>query len=486
MKLRKILMGTTCAFLFGSTAAYAVTAAPGVIDPLNATAGGPVTDVATTLKLASEAALTGAALNGDFGLVVTRDLAVGEDYRVDISVAGGTFTSTVNNASITIGASTNNAGGTESLTASVVPNDAGGASGLAGSTSVRYLVSANGDTADTINSFNVALPVTYAGCPAAQTFTVTVSQFVSGGVQVLGSTTVNSISCVDAAAVTVVADTRDTKVNADTKALVANATPLVPPVAANVDTVTTGFVGLVTSTLDLTAVRDLAATPVASGDFPSASLVVTPSGNIAGITDIGTVAPAAGVVTIPTLALDYTVAPLNVGTALIPITVRTAANGGVEAQTLAASGLKLNQNAALYAASGLTGADAALDALDLSGASCAGFDWVGSSATGTVTNIRATGVTGATDITATISNAKNTISGDVANTTRSIFSNVAVSPGGVVNITSNTLASAFGSFGNADFDLNFIGAKTGVDCDRLLISSPSNAIAPFGNEESPK
>ena len=123
-------------------------------------------------------------------------------------------------------------------------------------------------------------------------------------------------------------------------------------------------------------------------------------------------------------------------------------------------------------------ADSTLDNLNFEGVTCGEFDWVGDASKPTQNIFRVTGHGPATtSVVATITNSSDGLNGSATITQPYDFNEEEV----VVNTTH--LTNDLGNWGRGDLTLNFIGAQTSLDCDRLMNSDSNNIITAFGNKD---
>ncbi len=500
MSTRKLLISAAAAALMaGSAAALGVTqgdASGGVAGPTAL----PGTPIAAAVVVAEEATL--AATGSDmqmFEITIssTGTFAASENYFVDLTVSGGSFAEALTGAEVT------NGGGGSPITISGssvqaigpgVPQD-----GQIGDTSVRYLVS-NSPTAG--DNFGIEVPVTYSGCPADLTFTVSVQ--TSGGVifeEGTATLAAPAVTCGNAylgtIATDVVAGANDSVLaspafatfltsvtRSDTDELATGT-----PVAGGTDAAATAALGVITATFDPDGVATSfltsldgssaaltgAATEVTSLDFDMS--LPTPAGVLSA--DFQQVPEAVVAMTTGTGSFSDTITPALTSDPHVENILLT-----IDGTTLIAQQDVTTTNGVLnFGAPGVVTseavADATLDDLNFEGVTCETFDWVGDASKPTQNIFRVTGHGAATtSVIATASNSSEGLDGSAALTQPYDFTDPEIV------ITASHLTDALGDFGRADISMNFIGGNSALDCDRLMNSDAANIITPFGNDDA--
>lgn len=501
MSTRKYLISAAAAALMaGSAAALGVAqgdASGGVAGPTAL----PGTPIAAAVVVAEEATL--AATGSDmqmFEITIssTGTFAASENYFVDLTVSGGTFAEALTGAEVTNGsggAPVTISGSSVQAIGAGVPQD-----GQIGDTSVRYLVSNSPSAGD---NFGIEVPVTYSGCPADLTFTVSVQ--TSGGVifeEGTATLAAPAITCGNAylgtIATDVVAGANDSVLASPAFAtflttVTRSATDELAtgtPVAGGLDTGTTGALGVITATFDpdgvatsfLTSLDSStgpltgAAAEVTSLDFDMS--LPTPAGVLSA--DFQQVGEGAVAMTTGTGSFSDTITPvLTTDPHVENIVLTIDGTTLIAQQDVTTTNGVLNFGAALGIVASEAVADATLDDLNFEGVTCETFDWVGDASKPTQNIFRVTGHGSATtSVIATATNSSEGLDGSAALTEPYDFTDPEIV------ITASHLTDALGDFGRADISMNFIGGNSALDCDRLMNSDAANIITPFGNDDA--
>ncbi len=503
MKLSKILGGASFAALLAGNA-HALDLQPSTFGGFTAP------DITTFVTVAEEANLSaGTQAQGNYGisLTTTGTYAANENYLVTLTLSGGTFTSALTGAEVLTG------NGSDGVATPITGASVQGTTGQAGSTTVTYLVS-TGPTAS--GEIDFELPITYSGCTSGLDITATVT-LTDGTTQLEeGTTTLSTdnsnqgpiVQCANAYQATLASDVtvpandsilagvlfQNYIPGATTVLLDAGATGA--PAAGAVDTALVATHGTVavsftpgSAATSLLTSLDGSTPPVtgAAGELASVDFDVQLA-NTTGVTNIDTVAgganPAPAFVGNVASFVDTAVAALVLTAADyvegIQITVPAGAPS-IQAQPVqTANGLL--QFAALGLVANEPFADATLDDLNFEGQLCATFDWVGDETKPTKNIWRVTGLGATTlDLVVTLANATiPSFNGTYTIAVPTVAGTDFTDDEFIINERDIT-AAAGGNFGRADVSFNFIGASTGLDCDRLMNSDAQNIITPFGN-----
>lgn len=528
MSLKKLLMAASTAALFaGAASALTVTQGDGAF-------GGPAAGVSSNTTLPGTAVITTnqfvaeeatfAASGSDEGLFEltvnsTGTFAASENYFVDVTVSGGTFAETLDGDEVTDGDTSVGASGL-SISGSSIQILGQTQTGQVGENQVRFLVS---NSPQAGNEFGIELPIAYAGCPADLNFTISIETtggtvFEEGTVSlatpalqcanayeatiasdVIGTNndTVLASSAFERFDITPLVSTSDTDRDADGTFDNGSATALAAQTGGPNDSAARGSFGVVTvdfnpdavtapggflTSLDSALSANLtgAATEVTSVDF---DVEVTNATGLAGVSVLGAAAGSPASIATGTASVSAAVAPvLTVNDFIENITIELAA---VAAQ-VAQQPVETTNGLLIFGAGPSVEpsepvADATLDDLNFEGVTCGPFDWVGDAARPTQNIFRITGHGPATTaVVATLSNATagTAFNGPYTLTEPYNFNNEEV----VVN--TQHITDVAGDFVRADLLLNFIGAQTSLDCDRLMNSDNQNIITAFGNKDT--
>ncbi|MEC7289673.1 MAG: hypothetical protein VXW22_06225 [Pseudomonadota bacterium] len=493
MSTRKLLISAAAAALMagGASALTLTQGDSGTAGPVEAGASAVVYNAAGLVAEEASFAAVGDE-NGIFQLVLTSTgtFAASENYFIDVTVSGGTFYQDLTGGEVV--------NGTVSVTGSSVQIAGQAQTGQTGENAVRFLASTGPAAA---NSLGIELPVAFAGCPDDLTFTVSIetesgTTFEEGTVSLAAP----ALACVNAYQGTISTDivagandsllastaftnyvagtpTSDTDQNTDGAGdgIVNDTTTVATHGVVTLEWNPAGTAGTIYSSLTPQVILTGAAAEVDSVDFDVN--VTNPTGlTSAGMRQDGdTDAFTAGGVSSLTATIGTAIGTNDYIDNII-LTVTGAAQ--VAQQDVTTTNGLVDFGAATLVASESV-ADATLDDLNYEGETCGTFDWVGDSTKPTQNIFRVTGAGATTSaVIATLSNSSNGTSfdGSYNLTTAFDFTQNEV----IINATH--LTTDAGEFGRADILLNFIGASTSLDCDRLMNSDASNIITPFGNK----
>ena len=508
MSMNKLLVSAAAsALIAGSAAALGLTQGDAdgaqVFTPSASvvyyTAAGTVAEEATFAAVGSE--------NGVFELRIgsTGTFAAGENYFVDVTVSGGTFSQDLTGNEVTDGS----VGG--SITGSSIQIAGQTQTGQDGETQVRFLVST--DNLNTTNNFGLELPIAYDGCPSDLTFTVSVQ--TSGGITFEEGTATlatPALTCGNAFEASIASDvvagandsflssTTFTNLEAGVTTSDTDAGADSTTTAGPADSTTVGTFGVVTVEFNPDALAGVTefitqlASPatVVDGDPTGQSeldtvdfdvVVSDPSGVEAADLEEGASTDTFSAGGVASLSLDADVdVSANDIVENVTLDINAAA---VTAVQVAQQGVTTTNGVLNFADPTLIDsepvADATLDDLNYEGETCGTFDWVGDATRPTANIWRVTGFGPATsDVVATLSNSSAGASFNGSQTLTASFD----FSGSEVVITNSMLSDVFGNFGRADVLFNFIGATTSLDCDRLMNSDAENIITAFGNNNT--
>lgn len=507
MSTRKLLASAAAAVLMaGGASALTVTQGDtGTTGPLSAdTISFPLAGqyhgprvIAEEATLAASGATTGLF---EFTIGATGTFAASENYFVDVTISGGTFSQNLTGNEVV--------NGNTSVTGSSVQASPPG--GAAGDTTVRFLVSTGVVVG---NSIGLELPITLNGC---NSLTVQVAVRTSGGVifeEGTASLAAPAVVCGNAYQASISTDivgaANDSVLasSAFTNYLVGTTAPGVDPTASGVpaagvaDTSTVGTHGVLAvsynpDALTLTATNGAgndgfltnlntgATITGAAGELTSADFNV----NVADTTGISgasfRAAPGtlslftAGVAAMSDAVINGVTFTGTSNPYLENILLTVTGGAQITQQAVTTSGGTLEFNVAALVANEPI-ADATIDNLNFEGVTCGVFDWVGDASKPTQNIFRVTGHGPATtSVVATISNSSDGVNGSATLTQAYDFTGAEV----IVNTTH--LTNDLGNWGRGDLLLNFIGAQQSLDCDRLMNSDAANIITAFGNNNT--
>lgn len=488
MKFHRLLAGTAVAALMATNAS--------ALD-IELEVGTALVD--GTVFLAAERNATAAAIPGSFEVIVNTNnpIASANNYFITLDIINGEFAADVDATDLLNGTGRNTQA--TLFNGTTIQFDGSDRTGEDGDTSVRFLSSAQTGGDDFSIQFEAL-----ANCAGPLNFRVTLTTEagtpIEEGVDTLGTTTVPAPAaiCVDAYLAQVVTDV-DQFGNNDSvlraPAFATFVTPVASPVGIGDDS-DEANVGVINVLYDWTRPLGTGARTI----FPDlgAAEDITSGALAADATDIG-------VLTF-TIELDNTVGvqgvslraaggtpltldangrrtlqfnPTTIGTNLAGIEVDLLGNVTLqETQPSVRAGgtMTFTGNAATLTTDSIAAAD--LDFLQYAGARCGTFDWVGD---GTLTRRNVFRVTNfANAVTDGIFATMTNSSAGMAASTRSIASNVVVN-GAELSFTDQDLTAVFGNYGRADFNFNFIGATSSLDCDRLQSSPVDSIVTGFGN-----
>ena len=504
MSMNKLLVSAAAsALIAGSAAALEVTQA----DADSAT--GLTGTVITSAQIVAEEA-SFAAAGSDVGIFelrvdATGTFAASENYFVDVTVSGGTFSQDLTGAEVTDGDVPTGI----TVSGSSVQIAGQTQTGQEGENAVRFLVSNDNVVGD---NFGLEMPIQYSGCPSDLNFTISIQTtngvtFEEGTVSLDDAALTCGNAYMGSIATDVVAGANDSfldsilfesyEAGVSTSATDAGADGTTT--AGPNDSATTATHGVLTVEFNpagltlpggafVTELNDganaLSTITGTATDVTSATFDVTvgdPTGLDSANTEEGadTDAFSAGGVASLTVAANVAMA-VNDLVENITLSVLTGASSAQVAQQAVTStnGLLNFADATLVDDEPI--ADATLDDLNYEGETCETFDWVGDATKPTANIWRVTGAGSATsDVIVTLSNSSNGASFDGSYTMQSYdFTQPEVV------ITNSQIGAVAGEFGRADVLFNFIGATTALDCDRLMNSDAENIITAFGNNNS--